>query len=85
MGRPCHAEVILALTSSTDYEELVYKPLVGANLHTHCVDDWAGRLKQKSFGTILPSLLHIQTANCQLDFLIHRNSRQLLRVSVFPW
>lgn len=54
---------------------------------THGVDDWAGRLRQKSFGTvtILPFLLHLQTANCQLNFLIHRNSRQLQRLSVHPW
>lgn len=60
---------------------------MGANLHTLCVDDLAGRLRQKSFGivTILPSLLHLQTANCPLYFLIHRNSRQLQRVSVHPW
>lgn len=51
------------------------------------VDDQAGRLRQKSFGTvtILPSLLHFQTANCHLDFLIHSNSGQLQRVSVHPW
>lgn len=65
----------------------VFIILGGANLHTPCIDDSAGRSRQKRFGIniIYHFLLRLQTANYHLHFAVCRNSRCLLGISACPW
>lgn len=65
----------------------VFIILGGANLHTPCIDDSAGRSRQKRFGIniIYHFLLRLQTANYHLHVVVCRNSRCLRGISACPW